>query len=149
MRGGVKSEFIDEDTETAFLELLRKNGNITQSARQLGLSRQKFRVHKEVNPDFSDAWDAALAEAVDLLEAEAHRRAVEGFLEPVFYRGKECGAVRKYSDTMLSILLRGNNPKKFKEQKDGTMDVKGSIQVVSGIEGGMNGGTKGGDDDEA
>ena len=32
--------------------------------------------------------------AVERLEAEADRRAVEGVLEPVFYQGEECGQVR-------------------------------------------------------
>jgi hypothetical protein len=42
-----------------------------------------------------------------MLEAEARRRAVQGWDEPVFHQGRKVGTIRKYSDRMLEILLKG------------------------------------------
>ena len=36
-----------------------------------------------VEPDYAEEFEQAKADAVDVLEAEARRRAVEGILEPV------------------------------------------------------------------
>lgn len=52
----------------------------------------------------------------DALEEEATRRAKDGVLEPVYQGGTLVGKVRKYSDTMLIFLLKGNRPDKFRER---------------------------------
>ena len=44
---------------------------------------------------------------------EAVRRAVEGWLEPVFYQGRQCGIVRRYSDSLLMLLLELKMPEKY------------------------------------
>ena len=48
--------------------------------------------------------------AADLLEEEAFRRAVEGDLQVVYYKGEEVGRRRVYSDQLLSLLLKGKKP---------------------------------------
>src|SRR5262249_21583923 len=53
---------------------------------------------------------------VEVLEAELRRRAVEGWLEPVYYRGKKVGDVRKFSDTCLIFALKGEKPEKYRER---------------------------------
>ena len=50
-----------------------------------------------------------------MLEEEAIRRACRGVNEPVFYRGKVCGAIQKYSDTLLIVLLKALAPAKYRE----------------------------------
>jgi hypothetical protein len=52
---------------------------------------------------------------VTALEDEAHRRAFDGTLEPVFHQGDECGTVRKYSDTLAIFLLKAHAPDKYRE----------------------------------
>ncbi len=67
------------------------------------------------------AFQEAMDEAADLLEAEAWRRALEGVAEPVVKGGKpvlhpttgEAVMVRRYSDALLVLLLRGSKPGKF------------------------------------
>jgi len=54
--------------------------------------------------------------AIERIEEEADRRAVEGTLEPVFYQGFECGQVRRYSDTLLIFRLKALNPQKYRER---------------------------------
>ena len=52
----------------------------------------------------------------DALEDEAVRRAVDGVDEQVFYQGKACGVVRKYSDTLLIFLLKGRRPERYRDR---------------------------------
>ncbi len=55
--------------------------------------------------------------AIDVLEDEAHRRAVEGWDEPAgWYKGEAGGVVRRYSDTLLIFKLKGELPQKYAER---------------------------------
>jgi hypothetical protein len=40
----------------------------------------------------------------------AVKRAVEGWLEPVFFKGRQCGWVRKYDHSLLMFLIRKRDP---------------------------------------
>lgn len=104
--------------EKAFLTALAKTGNVTKAARAAKIDRSTAYKLRDEQPDFALAWQAAREEAADLLEAEAHRRAVTGTLEPVYYQGKRCGTIRRYSDTLLVVLLKANRPTKFRERHD-------------------------------
>lgn len=74
---------------------------------------QNFQRHY---PDtFGVLWRASRACGEDYRkearEAEAHRRAVKGWKEPVYYKGIECGTIRRFSDRLLELLLKADNPK--------------------------------------
>ncbi len=56
--------------------------------------------------------------AVETLEAEARRRALEGVEENVYYQGAVIGRTRKYSDTMLMFLLRAYRPDIYRERRE-------------------------------
>jgi hypothetical protein len=65
----------------------------------------------------------AQTEAAQLLEDEAIRRAHEGILTPVFYKGNPTGVMREYSDALLMFLLRGFTPEKYRDR--GSVEVSG------------------------
>jgi hypothetical protein len=101
-----------------FVLALAETGNRTQAAAIARVSR--------FTP-YSPPWrnDLALQAAVkqaeeaaaDLIEAEAYRRAVEGWEEPVgWYQGRPGGMVRKYSDVLTIFLLKGLRPEKYQER---------------------------------
>ena len=50
---------------------------------------------RDADEKFRGEWDAALEEAVDVLEAEVRRRGVEGVEEPILFQGKVVTTVRK------------------------------------------------------
>lgn len=54
--------------------------------------------------------------AVESLEDAAVQRARYGMDRPVFHKGKVCGYVREYSDTLLIFLLKGAKPLKYRER---------------------------------
>lgn len=50
---------------------------------------------------------------------EAHRRATDGVEEDVFSAsGKYCGTKKKYSDSLLALFLKADNPEKFSEKHE-------------------------------
>lgn len=100
-----------------FLELLATNGNVTVTCEALNLRRQTVYEARAVDTDLACNWDDAMQQAADYLEAEARRRAVEGWEEPVYYQGEEAGLVRKFSDTLLIFLMKGANPEKYRDRQ--------------------------------
>lgn len=100
-----------------FLKELRETANVSASARAAGVARRTVYVWRYADPEFAEAWADAELEAADTLEREAWRRAVEGVDEPVFHLGQKCGQIRRYSDRMLEILLKGHKPEKFVERR--------------------------------
>ena len=100
----------------AFLAALAHTGNITEAADITHISRSAHYQWLEADPVYAAAYKDAMEQAAQRLEAEARRRAVEGVEEPVFYQGKQCGAIRRYSDALLMFLLKGVMPDKYKER---------------------------------
>lgn len=98
-----------------FLEKLKETGNVTLSARLIGLGRSRAYDYRAEDKEFAALWEEAEAEAADLLEEEARRRAVAGVENPVFHKGEIVGHVTSYSDLLLIFLLKGLRPEKFRD----------------------------------
>lgn len=104
-----------------FLIALAQTGNASVACRASMLPRREVNAMRQNNPDFAFAFQEAMDEAADMLEAEAWRRALEGVAEPFVRSGKpvfdpstgEAITVRRYSDSLLMLLLRGNKPGKY------------------------------------
>lgn len=90
-----------------FLRTLAKTCNVTESAAAAGVCRKRAYEWREAHAEFAKAWDDAIETATDALEAEARRRAIDGWEEPVHYQGIQTSTIRKYSDALLALLLRG------------------------------------------
>lgn len=104
----------------AFLKVLRDTGNVRLACQKAKIQRSTAYKAKESNEGFAKEWTDAMDDACDLLEEEAWRRGVEGVEEPVFYQGEECGTIRRYSDGMLTLLLKGHRPEKYRERFEHT-----------------------------
>ena len=100
-----------------FLAELRKTANISHAARACNVSRPQAYWRREVDEEFAQAWDDAIEEAVDRLEAEAWRRAHDGVPKPVFYKGRAVGEVYEFSDRLLERLLEAHRPEKYKQRQ--------------------------------
>ena len=61
-----------------FLELYRNCGNVRLAAEGAGVSRSAPYLRAQRDPRFKAAWDAAQADAVDLLEGRAWQTALDG-----------------------------------------------------------------------
>lgn len=96
-----------------FLARFAEHGNKSQACREADLPRQTVDLRARSDEALAEQLDAAKQQAADRLEEEARRRAVDGWMEPVFYKGEEVGYVRKFSDTLLLRLLEAHSPARF------------------------------------
>jgi hypothetical protein len=99
-----------EDWQAKFLKLLSNTGNVTLSARGAGIARRSVYDYRHADAQFAAGWEAAIDEAVEMLEAEAWARA------------------RKTSDTLLIFLLKANRPGKYRENIK--VDHEGAVKVI-------------------
>jgi hypothetical protein len=99
--------------DKAFLDELRLTGIVAAACLLSGIGRQTAYDRRNTDMQFKADWDAALEESGEWLEVEARRRAEEGTLKPVYYKGELVGFEREYSDTLMGILLKANNPRKY------------------------------------
>lgn len=120
--------------KAAFLRHLSKSGNVSESSRIAGVERSTLYSWRDADVVFAKEWECALEDAVDILESEARRRAVEGYDELVLSGGRMiCDSNgspvtrRKYSDGLLSFLLRAHRPSRFgdtdRDEKSGMITI--------------------------
>jgi hypothetical protein len=107
----------------AFLDHFRFHGNIAKTCRAIGLNRSTVYEWQETDDQFVAAFREAEIEATETLEAEAHRRAVEGLRRLKFDKGQavldpatgDPYTEMEYSDTLLIFLLKARAPEKYRE----------------------------------
>jgi len=118
--------------EEKFIEHIRKTANVSAACRLINVSPTAAYERKKEHPDFSLAWDEAIAEAADDLEFEARRRAYEGVDEPVFHKGEQCGVIRRYSDRLMDTLLRGHKPDRYRQNVSVEHDISDRLSERMG-----------------
>lgn len=109
-------------SQALFLESFAKSGNVRLAAGAAGISRRThYKWLSLSESDYAVAFKDAEDEAIDVLESEACRRAVEGVEEPVgWYKGEPGGFVRRYSDNLLMFLLKARRPEMYRERFERT-----------------------------
>lgn len=124
---------MDTRTKKRFTDLLRETLNVSAAARGVGYDRSYCYKLRDQDPAFAEAWDDALEEAYDELEAEARRRAFMGVDEPVFHEGEIVGHKRRYSDSLVMPLL-GTYRRSFRPQTSLELTGKdgGPVQLDEG-----------------
>lgn len=145
------------DWKPAFLEALRNMPVIRHACEAVGINRVTAWRAREADEEFSKAWDDAMEEGIDRAEQEAFRRAVVGFEEPVIDKGRlayryerfvnEEGmeeyrlmldangqpiplTVRKHSDALLAMYLKGRRKKVYADRTELTGAEGGPVQAV-------------------
>jgi len=123
---------MQHNKKPAFLAAYAECGTITQAAEIAGIDRVTHYRWLKDDPEYAKAFEEAHEKSVERLEQEARRRAVEGWEEPVFHKGKVVGKVRKYSDTLLIFLLKGAAPEKYKDRvaNEHSGKVEADVNVV-------------------
>jgi hypothetical protein len=101
-----------------FLAAFSQCGNVTRAAEAAGCDRHSHALWLKKDPDYAEAFQEAKAMASDRIEQEIYRRGVEGWDEPVWYEGRQVGMIRRYSDTLLIFLAKGNMPEKYKDRAE-------------------------------
>lgn len=125
-----------------FLQAFAARGVIADGCDVAGVSRHLLKHWRKTDPWFVERYAEAEEHAADVLEAEAHRRAVVGVDEPVtfqgmptFVRDPETGeermfTIKKYSDPLLTTLLKARRPDRFRENVKQQITHEGSVGVL-------------------
>lgn len=110
------------EQQLEFVELFAQTSRPVETARKLGLSVSDIRHDLTHCPSFRNAYQESLLSYRDRIVKEVYRRGVEGWEEPVFYRGEpvmrfdeETGKVvpvtiRKYDSSLLQMEAKRVEP---------------------------------------
>jgi len=123
------TQHILKPNQKAFLEAYAQLGNIAMASKAAGVAASCHRSDWCNNPTYMAAFLEAQEQANDMLEAEAIRRATRGTDKPVFHKGKQCGTIREYSDSLLAMLLKATRPGKFRENVNHSGDLTTTIKM--------------------
>lgn len=111
---------VTPERKQIFLRELRRHGIVLAAARAASpptASRtacvSSFYWTRNRDPEFAAEWDSALAEACAEVELEIHRRAVDGYEEPVYQKGELVGTITRYSDRLLELRAKGLMPDRY------------------------------------
>ena len=123
---------VTAERKAAFLTELRKHGVVTAAARAASPHASpkygclaSFKEARRKDPIFAQQWDDAVDEATARIEQELHRRAVEGWNEPVYQKGEMVGTITRYSDKLMELLAIGVRPDKYGRRD---VHVTGAVQ---------------------
>jgi hypothetical protein len=96
----------DANARARFLRVLARSGCVQEACVAAGVTKRAANALRQRSPRFAAAWKKALAaDPPRSIEEAAYERAVEGWLEPVFFQGEVVGHRRRYSDNALRLLL--------------------------------------------
>lgn len=128
-----------------FLRHFALRGIILDGVSAARVSRSAVNAWRE-SEWFEMLYQAAMDEAADRIEAEAYRRSVDGYDEPVVYQGQmaytvdENGerrlvTIKKYSDQLMALMLKGAKPDKYRDNHkvEHTGNAGGVLIVPGGI----------------
>lgn len=97
-----------------FLEYLSETGNIGEAARHAQLSRKQVHQARR-DPNFARLFEEAHDLGVQAIEDEAVSRATKGTIEPVYWKGRRVGTLRKKSDLLLMLILKAKRPELYRD----------------------------------
>src|ERR1700735_4849013 len=112
-----------------FLREYGERGRVDLACQAVGLSRSGAYRLRGKSADFARGWEEAKAVAVSVLEDEARRRAVDGVDEPLVSGARlvtdehgKPATVRRYSDKLMVLLLKGAKPRIYRDNAAGALN---------------------------
>ena len=126
-----KYEKLTDERRADFLERLAATGLLYTSAHDVGVSGGTVRSAAKKDKDFAAAIEEAKSAFTDTLIAEVHRRGVEGVEKPIYQRGErvDAGEVKEYSDRLLELLLKRQDPS-FRDSVKVEGNIAAGVLVV-------------------
>jgi hypothetical protein len=104
-----------EQQQIAVLNAYEQYANVTRACKAVKVPRRTFYAWMK-DKAFEVQFEASSKVALGVLEDEATRRAVEGTIKPILYKGKIVAKVREYSDVLTIVLLKARAPEKYKDR---------------------------------
>lgn len=117
-KSNIHMEFTGEIRQE-FIAALEQFGAVLTACDWVGMAQSTLYKRRKEDPTLAAEMDAALERYRLSIVAEVRRRAVEGWVEPVYQQGQLVGTKRVFSDKMLELLAKAKIPE-FKPQVDVT-----------------------------
>lgn len=105
-----------QEQQDQLIEAYELCGNVTRACEEVQVPKRTHYNWIKADEAYREKFEDASRIALGILEDEAQRRAVHGWEEPVYYKGELMGHIRRYSDTLLIVLLKANAPEKYKDR---------------------------------
>jgi len=118
------------ENDDAFFDALASGKPPGMAAASAGYTHAFVSALRQADAEFAARWKEADNLAVERMEAEADRRAVEGIDKPVFYQGKRSGEIREYSDSLLMFRLKARRPEVYRDRADRPNDSDRPLTIV-------------------
>jgi len=121
----------------AFFERLGETGQVKDACRHAGFGTEAVYRLRKSDEGFARRLAEALERGALMLDLELLRRALEGWCEPVFYKGVQCGEIRRYDNRLGMELLKAHRPETYGERRsaapDGEATVRELLEEVDGM----------------
>jgi hypothetical protein len=128
--------------QQTFLKLYRECANIKASCKAAGINRQTFYNWRDNDSEFAAQLPEADKDADDTAEFALYDRAIKGVESYVVSNGRVVYLddkplkERKYSDGLLTTLLKARMPEKYKDKQhvehSGGIDITGARDSLMG-----------------
>jgi|SRR5262245_4716617 len=115
----------------AFLDAFAQAGTCIGAAKLSGVDDRLHYAWLAKSEQYRKDFEIAKDRAAQVLEAEARRRACDGYDDPIYFQGVQVGHVRRYSDLLMIFLLKAAKPDIFRDYH--SVNVKGSVQTSATI----------------
>lgn len=112
----------------AFLEKLSHRGVVSEACRFATVSRNTAEAYRKADASFAQAWDEAIEDSLDAVEAKGHEMATDGLTRPVFQGGELVGEMNMVDPGMVRFFLERGRRQKFGERLDVT--ISGTVGHV-------------------
>lgn len=94
-----------------------------------GVGVSHFRRLRQAHEDLQAITDEAMAIYHERLRYTIHNRAVDGWYEPVYYKGEEVGSVHRFSERLLELQAKRHMPE-YRDKSQMDVNVAGGVLVV-------------------
>lgn len=127
---------VSEEEKQHFLDQIANGASIVAAAGNEAMRRKFYRRRDPdescYDEDFAKAWDEAVKiHRRDYLVHIAQSRFVDGWDEPVFYKGEQIGTIRRFDNTIGMFLIkqadpsfRGNHKIEVTGKNDGPVQIE-------------------------
>ena len=135
-----------QERKLTFLRAFANRGIVRDGCLASSISWGTYTRWRDKDEGFNEGCKHAEMLAADRLEAEAHRRAFDGYDKPVIYQGEITESYTEYSDSLMNTLMKGYKKDKYRDRTEHStppgqpmqLEAETKDSVVSSILGMIN-----------
>lgn len=118
-----------DNVKNTFLTEVKRTGLVATAARNAGTNSRRIKTECEQDKEFEADLKECLMIYAETIQAELHKRAVEGVEEDVYFQGQVCGQKINYSDALLTTLVKAKSPE-FREKLSVDTTIHGGVMLT-------------------